>query len=50
MVNGTRALTFPNPVDPNIVIDPYTGKVAVFPLTSPTNGPKANVYGLELTW
>jgi TonB-dependent receptor len=32
------------------VIDPWTGTYAVFTLTQPINGPKANVYGLELAW
>jgi iron complex outermembrane recepter protein len=50
IVNGTTSLTFPNAVDSNVVVDPYTGKTAVFALTSPKNGPVANVYGLELAW
>lgn len=32
------------------VIDPNTGTYAVFTLTQPVNGPKANVYGLEVAW
>ncbi|MBU6299383.1 MAG: TonB-dependent receptor [Alphaproteobacteria bacterium] len=50
VVNGTTSLTFPSSVDANVVVDPYTGKTAVFALTSPLNGPKANVYGIELAW
>lgn len=64
VINGTTSLTFPNAVDPNIVTDPYTcqdqvtflpipgcvEKTAVFALTQPKNGPKANVYGIELAW
>jgi TonB-dependent receptor len=50
VVNSTSNLSFPNPVDPNTVIDPYTGQVAVFRLTAPSNGPNANVYGLEVAW
>jgi len=64
VVNGTTSLTFPSAVDSNVVTDPYTcvgpdhftpipgctPSVAVFALTQPKNGPKANVYGLELAW
>ena len=50
VVNGTTSLTFPSAVDANVVIDPYTGNTAVFALTQPKNGPKANVYGIELAW
>ena len=50
VVNGTTSLTFPSSVDSNVVIDPYTGQTAVFALTQPKNGPKANVYGIELAW
>ena len=32
------------------VIDPWTGTFAQFTLTQPVNGPKANVYGIELAW
>lgn len=32
------------------VIDPYTNQKADFVLSSTINGPKANVYGLELAW
>ena len=34
----------------NGVIDPYTGKVAVFSLSSQVNGPTADVYGVELAF
>ncbi|HUO99638.1 MAG TPA: TonB-dependent receptor, partial [Rhizomicrobium sp.] len=64
VVNGTTSLTFPSAVDSNVVTDPYTcvgpdhftpipgctPSVAVFALTQPKNGPKANVYGIELAW
>lgn len=44
VVNGTVSRVLQN------VIDPYTNQPANFRLTSTVNGPKANVYGLELAW
>jgi len=32
------------------VIDPYTNQPAVFAFSSTVNGPRADVYGLEVTW
>jgi TonB-dependent receptor len=44
IVNGTTLQT------DNGVIDPYTGQIAEFHVTSSVNGPMANVYGVELAF
>jgi iron complex outermembrane recepter protein len=44
IVSGTSVQT------DNGVIDPYTGQVAEFYVTSSVNGPQANVYGVELAF
>lgn len=44
VITGTQKLTLSN------VIDPYTGSAAVFTMTTTVNGPKANVYGMEIAW
>ena len=44
VINGTKQIVLNN------VIDPYTNQPARFALTTTINGPKANVYGLELAW
>jgi TonB-dependent receptor len=44
VVAGTTPLTLAN------VIDPTTGKPAVFTLQANANGPSANIYGIEMAW
>jgi iron complex outermembrane receptor protein len=52
VVTGTSNLTLDGKDGraPYTVIDPNTGTYALFTLTQPTNGPTADVYGIELAW